>query len=120
MELLHRWPARCRACSVVWLVTRGGIRSAALLGMGLQRDAFIATATAVALVIDAVRLPVYVFTSHDQLLGMAPEILVATAGTMLGTVAGSRVLGRIPEQAFRRVVSGFVLLLGLAMLVRGF
>jgi uncharacterized protein len=37
---------------------QGGIRSAALLGFNLPREAFVATATAIALAVDAVRLPV--------------------------------------------------------------
>ena len=38
---------------------QGGIRSAALLGFGLNRQQFVATATAVGLIVDAARMPVY-------------------------------------------------------------
>ena len=38
---------------------QGGIRSAALLGFDLSREAFVATATAIGLIIDGARLPVY-------------------------------------------------------------
>jgi uncharacterized protein len=38
---------------------QGGIRSAALLGFGLPKESFVATATAIALAVDAVRMPVY-------------------------------------------------------------
>jgi uncharacterized membrane protein YfcA len=37
---------------------QGGIRSAALQGFGLPKEAFVATATAIALIVDAVRMPV--------------------------------------------------------------
>ena len=46
---------------------QGGIRSAALLGFGLPRESFVATATAVALVVDAVRMPVYFFAHAAEL-----------------------------------------------------
>ena len=38
---------------------QGGIRSAALLGFNLEARAFVATATAIALVVDGARMPVY-------------------------------------------------------------
>src|SRR5579863_1866683 len=38
---------------------QGGIRSAAMLGLNVRREAFVATATAIALVVDAARVPVY-------------------------------------------------------------
>lgn len=97
---------------------QGGIRSAALLGFGLQRDAFVATATAVALIVDAARMPVYLVTSGDALIEHWGIIAFSTAGVLLGTVFGTRLLHHIPERTFRRVVSALVLLLGLFLLVR--
>ncbi len=41
---------------------QGGIRSAALLGFDLKRDEFVATATAIALLVDVFRMPVYAAT----------------------------------------------------------
>ncbi len=42
---------------------QGGIRSAALLGFDLPREAFVATATAVGVIVDLARMPVYLATS---------------------------------------------------------
>jgi len=44
---------------------------------------------------------------------------VATAGVLIGTVIGSRVLVRIPEHRFGRVVAVIVGILGALMIVRG-
>ena len=44
---------------------QGGLRSAALLGFDLSRHSFVATATAVGLVVDGARLPFYLAT-QDQ------------------------------------------------------
>jgi hypothetical protein len=94
---------------------QGGIRSAALLGFQLQREAFVATATAIALIIDAARTPVYLAASGSDLLAHWRLILVATAGVLAGTLLGRRTLSRVPEPVFYRVVGGLLLVLGLYM-----
>jgi uncharacterized membrane protein YfcA len=97
---------------------QGGIRSAAMLGFDVPRHAFVATATAVGLIVDAARVPVYLATQGAEVAGMWPAVGAATAGAVLGTVAGERVLRRVPEPVYRRVVSALVLALGVYMLFR--
>ena len=99
---------------------QGGIRSAALLGFNLQRDVFVATATAIALFVDAARMPVYVATSGAELWAARQPMLIATAGVVAGTIAGARLLKNIPESAFRRVVAVILALLAAALLMRLF
>ena len=98
---------------------QGGIRSAALLGFDIPKESFVATATAIALVVDAARLPVYIWTEHQKMLAGWPLMLVATAGVLIGTIGGVRLLRRIPERIFRRAVAALILALGVYMLVRG-
>jgi uncharacterized protein len=95
---------------------QGGIRSAALLAFDINKTAFIATATAVGLVVDAARLPVYLITERAALLGMWPIIAVATAGVVVGTVGGMRLLQHVPDVLFRRLVAVLLLVLGVWML----
>jgi uncharacterized membrane protein YfcA len=95
---------------------QGGIRSAALLGLDLDRDAFVATATAAALVVDAARVGFYLAFEGQRLLRLWPLIATATAGVLIGTIGGERVLRRIPEAVFRKVVAATLVALGLAML----
>ena len=97
---------------------QGGIRSAALLGFDVPRSAFVATATAAALAVDLARMPVYAVTEGPRVVAAWPWVALATAGALAGTVAGGRVLERLPEAAFRRTVSVVLLLLGAAMLAR--
>lgn len=59
---------------------QGGIRSAALLGFDIQRLAFIATSTAVGLVVDLARMPVYAFSQGGAMIELAPEIALLSAG----------------------------------------
>jgi uncharacterized membrane protein YfcA len=97
---------------------QGGIRSAALLGFNLQRDAFVATATAIALLIDVCRMPVYAALQFNQIAAQWQLAAVATLGVVIGTLSGKWVLGRIPQNVFRMIVATIILALGIWMLLR--
>jgi hypothetical protein len=96
---------------------QGGIRSAAMLGMRVSKESFVATATAIALVVDAARMPVYALMQGKQVLDIWPVLSLAIIGVVVGTIAGERVLRRIPEPLFRRVVSFIILALGISLLL---
>lgn len=96
---------------------QGGIRSAALLSFDVRRDAFVATATAIALLVDVFRMPVYAVTQWRPILSAWPLMLTATIGVIAGTLIGKRVLGWIPERTFRLLIAGIVLALGVWMFV---
>jgi uncharacterized membrane protein YfcA len=96
---------------------QGGIRSAALMGFDLPKERFVATATAVALVVDAARMPVYVWTEWRELVALWPFVLGAVAGVLIGTLGGVRLLRKIPERVFRPAVSLLIVALGVYMLV---
>ena len=97
---------------------QGGIRSAAMLGFDLPRERFVGTATAIALLVDAARMPVYVVVERAQVAAIWPLVLLATAGVVAGTLAGARLLPRVPDQRFKQVVGAIILLLGIATLLR--
>ena len=99
---------------------QGGIRSAALLGFHLSRHAFVATATAIALAVDVARMPVYFAVEGGNILREWPLLGIAVAGVVVGTLAGERILGRVPERIFRTLVALLILALGVYMLTRGF
>lgn len=96
---------------------QGGIRSAALLTLDLGPRAFVATATATGLLVDGARLPVYVATNAADLAAARIEIAIALAGVLAGTIWGERVLRRLPEPVFRRVVAVLLLALGVALVL---
>lgn len=98
---------------------QGGIRSAALLAFDQRKETFVATATAVGLVVDAARMPIYLATEWDALRRVWLLIAVATAGVVVGTVAGRGVLARVPDRLFRRLVAVLLLALGAWMIARG-
>ena len=97
---------------------QGGIRSAALLGYDLSPARFVATATAAGLIVDAARMPVYVITEHTRLIALTPLMAIASAGAVIGTLAGARLLKKIPPPLFRTIVGGLVVMLGVYMFFR--
>jgi uncharacterized membrane protein YfcA len=97
---------------------QGGIRSAALLGFNPSKQTFVGTATAIGLFVDGARMPVYFVRQYDEIRAIWPWVALATVGVTIGTVLGSRVLSRIPEVWFRRVLALVLAVPGGAMLVR--
>jgi uncharacterized membrane protein YfcA len=98
---------------------QGGIRSAALLGFDVKKEAFVATATVIGLIVDVARMPVYFATQAGEVAAIWPLVVLAAAGALVGTLLGERVLRKIPERVFRGVVAVVLLALGGFMVGRG-
>ncbi|MGH2435371.1 MAG: TSUP family transporter, partial [bacterium] len=71
---------------------QGGLRAAALSAFRLPPVAFVATATAIGVLVDAARTPVYLWRAGPALQSITGLIAVATAGVLLGTIVGERLL----------------------------
>ncbi len=97
---------------------QGGIRSAALFGFDVKKESFVATATAIALLVDGFRMPVYAATQIHDVAAQWKFMAIACAGVVVGTFAGQPILRGIPERTFRAVVGLIILALGVWMLVR--
>lgn len=97
---------------------QGGLRAAGLLAFDLPPRAFLATSTAVALLVDLARTPVYLMRAGPALWSLALPIAVASGGCLLGTVWGERVLLGMSPTAYRRSVGAGVGAVGVWLLVR--
>lgn len=97
---------------------QGGLRAGGLLGFRMDRDTFVATATAIGLFVDVARMPIYLAVYAGQLSAVVTPISIATLGVVAGTVLGGRILRRIPEHHFRRVVAVLLAGLGIWLLTR--
>lgn len=95
---------------------QGGLRAAALLVFGLTPIAFVATSTATGLIVDAARLPIYLWRSSGDVGRVAIPVVVASVGVIAGTLAGERVLLGMSVDRFRIVVSILIGLLGVWLL----
>src|SRR5437763_1191096 len=82
------------------------------IGFDLSKEAFVATATAVGVVVDGARMPAYFVTQGADIKRIWILVLVATLGALIGTLFGERLLRRIPEHRFRQVVAVILLMLG--------
>jgi hypothetical protein len=113
----HAWIAGVASGLFGGLVgNQGGLRSAALLAFDERKEAFVATATAIALIVDGVRVPIYLFTVGREIAAAWPLVAVATAGVLAGTLGGWRLLDRLPEPVFRRAVAILIGGLGIFLL----
>jgi uncharacterized membrane protein YfcA len=99
---------------------QGGIRSAALLGFDIPKEAYVATATAIGLIVDGARMPVYFAVQWHEIWGEWLPMSVAIAGVLAGTFGGVRLLRRISERTFRMSVSLLITALGVYMAMKGF
>jgi uncharacterized membrane protein YfcA len=77
------------------------------------------TATAVGVIVDAARMPVYILTERTDLLRLMPLIALSVVAVVAGTLVGSRVLQRVPERRFRTIVAVLLSALGAWMLIHG-
>lgn len=87
---------------------QGGIRSAAMLGFDVPRHAFVATATAVGLIVDGARMPVYLATQGEKVASLWPVLLGATVGAIVGTLIGERVLRGQPTADVEKLLREFL------------
>ena len=99
---------------------QGGLRAAGLTAFNLPPRPYLATSTAVALLIDAARTPVYLLRGSDALVPFVAPIAVATLGCVLGTIAGERLFLRIPRERYRTVVGVAVIVLGAWLMLSSF
>lgn len=97
---------------------QGGLRAAALSAFALGPAAFVATSTATGLLVDAARTPVYVYLAGRTILELWVPVAVASAGVLLGTLLGERVLLGLSRERFAAVVGAAVGALGVWLLLR--
>lgn len=95
---------------------QGGLRAAALSAFHLSPKAFVATATATALLVDLARTPVYLWNAGPALARLWMPIGIAAVGVLAGTLLGERILLGLSVRRFGQVVGVAIGLLGLWIL----
>jgi len=98
---------------------QGGLRAAAMLSLSLSPVRYVATATATAMLVDIVRTPIYVWRAGGVLTTLVLPLSVATAGVLIGTVLGERILLGLSMRQFRYAIAVLIGLLGLWLVVQG-
>ena len=100
------------------LGTGGAIRSACLLVFGLPKEVYIGTSAAIALIVDATRLPVYLAGGFLP-SRMVPVLLGLMAVAFTGAWVGQQLVRRVSATVFQRLVLTMLALMGVKLLVDG-
>ena len=99
--------------------TGGVLRGAFLTAFNLPKTIYIATAAAIALAVDLTRLPVYFASGFlDKKFYLFIPILFLTA--IFGTYVGRKIVNKIPQKLFRRMVLLAIALVSLKFILESF
>jgi uncharacterized membrane protein YfcA len=124
-----RWQPRGPFVSIFGLLSgffggiagnQGGLRAAALTAFRLSPAAFVATATATGLLVDAARTPVYLWSTGSKVTALAAPIGIAAVGVLVGTILGERMLLGLSPRRFGQIVAVAIGLLGVWLLAIAF
>ncbi len=95
----------------------GAVRGLFLTAYDLPKEVYIATAGAIALFIDTTRLTTYLLKGAriEELLLWG--LLLFVPASFLGAKIAQRIVGKIPQQHFRKIVAVFLLLVGIKLIL---
>lgn len=98
--------------------TGGALRAAFLTGFNLKRFTYIATAASIALATDATRIPVYISQGFlaEQYYYYIPVLFAMAIG---GSYVGRKIVGRINQELFRKIVLIAIILVSLKFVIDG-
>ena len=98
--------------------TGGALRASFLTGLNLEKFTYIATAASIALVTDATRIPVYISQGFlpEQYYWYIPILIVIAIS---GSYIGKKIVTRIDNTLFRKIVSIGIILASIKFVVDG-
>lgn len=95
----------------------GAVRGAFLAAFDLPKAVYIATSGAIALVIDSMRIGTYFYGGTRLDPALAWGLIAFIPASFIGAKLAESVVERIPQDMFRLVIAGFLLLAGLKLLL---
>ncbi len=95
----------------------GAVRGLFLTAFDLPKEVYIATAGAIALIIDTTRLTTYFIKGArlEQLLLWG--LIVFIPASFLGAKIARHIVDKIPQEHFRKVIAVFLLLVGIKLIL---
>ena len=99
------------------LGNQGALRSGYLLNYSLSKESFIASGTAIACLIDTSRIPVYAAQYGKGLLPVWPYLAAVMVASFVGTLAGKRLIEKLPQNWFHLLVAALIALTGAALIL---
>lgn len=95
----------------------GAIRSAFLSAFDLPKEVYIATIGAIALFTDIIRVLTYYEGGARLSSILTYGLILIIPISFIGAKLGKNVLHKIPQNRFRMVIAGFLLLVGLKLII---
>ena len=98
--------------------TGGALRSAFLTSFGLRKNLYIATAAAIAIAVDIIRIPIYFgsgFLEQKFYIYIPALFVIAIAGSYFG----KKIVDKIPQKMFRKFVLVAISLVSLKFIYDG-
>lgn len=96
---------------------QGALRSAFLIKLKLSKEAFIATGTAMAVLVDMARIPVYLGRNWQQVVQEKSLLMATLLASLMGVVIGRNYLKKLTIGALHKLVSAFVVLVALLLIM---
>lgn len=97
---------------------QGGMRAAAMTGFRLKKMEFVATATAIALIVDLFRVPIYIATNTQAFVNCIDEMEWMIAGVVMGTLVGAPILRKISDRYFTILLSAILIVVGILLMMQ--
>ncbi len=96
----------------------GPLRGAFLISYDLDKFRYIATLSAIAVAIDATRIPIYFVNNllEPQFYYYVPPLVITG---ILGSYTGKKIVARIPQQLFKKVVLVAIMIASLFLIYNG-
>jgi len=97
--------------------TGGAIRGISMAAFNLQKDVFVATSAAVDFGVDISRSAIYIDHGYftKDMIYLIPFLIIIS---FLGSFIGKRLLNKIDETVFKKIVLVLVLIVGIAILFK--
>jgi uncharacterized membrane protein YfcA len=95
----------------------GAVRGAFLSAFDLPKAVYIATAGAIAFVIDTTRISIYLSSGVRLETLLVYGLLLFIPASFIGAFAAKRIVDRIPQKRFRLVIAAFLFLVALKLLL---
>ena len=94
----------------------GAIRSTFLIAFNMSKEVYVGTSAMIAFVIDLTRIPTYLFTKIIQDTSYFILLPFMVLSAYLGVKTGKKLLGKINQQTFRKIVLIAILLVAIKLL----
>lgn len=95
---------------------QGALRSAFLIKYNLTKEEYVATGTAIAMLIDSIRILFY-FQFMQRLVGLSSSslIITSTLAALTGALTGNYLLKKVTLKFIQQLTHGMLIIIGLAL-----